>query len=277
LPLVSAASPDRAKVEPIVLESALESARVTADFLYTMFTLGLKPQAKGAGLRGTVTAGKFPLRNDHGARIVLVDTDFATLAVSAPKMPERVGWQGTYEFHDLPAGTYRVLAYRTGSQMTLSPPVTLTTGEATHLDLALVPTEPAGNIVENPDAKLSYLEKGVPDRWRALTVGGRTTWTSTTARVTPKVTYRCGAILQDPKARVRFSFSVAPGKKGSGISIVTLNLPTGQTRPAELRYTADEHRAGVSVHVQTTKPLSESIERVWVVPEESSAAGPPHP
>lgn len=277
LPLVSAASPDRSKVEPILLESALESARVTADFLYTIFTIGLKPQAKGAGLSGTVTAGEFPLRNDRGARIVLVDTDFATLAVSSPKMPKGVGWQGTYEFHGLPAGSYRVLAYRTGSQRTLSAHVTLTTGDTKRLDLTLVPTEPAGNIVENPDARLSYLEKDVPDRWRAVTVGKSTAWTSTTARVKPKVTYRCGAVLKDPKARVKFSFSPAPGKKGGGISIVTLSLPPGETNPAEVRYTADAVRFSVSVHVQTTKPLAEAIQRVWVVPETTPAGGRPNP
>ncbi len=40
---------------------------------------------------------------------------------------------------------------------------------------------------------------------------------------------------------------------------------------------ADEHRVGVSVHVQTNKPLAQSIERVWVVPEETPARGSPHP
>ena len=51
LPLVSQPTPDRAKVEPIILESALESARVTADVLYTLFSLGLGPQPPGASWR----------------------------------------------------------------------------------------------------------------------------------------------------------------------------------------------------------------------------------
>jgi hypothetical protein len=151
--------------------------------------------------------------------------------------------------------------------MSISRPVTLATGKITQLHFHLSSTQPAGNIVENPDAKLSYLEKGIPDRWRSITVGGRTAWTSTTARVTPKTTYRCGAILKDPKARVKFSFAAAPGTKGPGTQIVTLELPAGQTHPAELRYTADEHRWGVAAHVQGTKPLAETIERLWVVPE----------
>ena len=111
-----------------------------------------------------------------------MDTDFATLAISRAEAAGRHRLARDLRIPHLPPGTYRVLAYRTGSQMSLSPPVTLATGKATHLDLTLPPTEPAGNIVENPDARLSYLEKGVPDRWRALTVAERTVWTSPAAQ-----------------------------------------------------------------------------------------------
>ena len=137
LPLVSQPKPDRVKVEPIILESALESARVTADVLYTLFTLGLGPQPQGASLVGTVTAATLPLRDNHGARIVLLGTDFATLATTADPRPSALQWGGTYELRNLPPGDYRVLAYRTGSQVRVSKPVHLESGKPTRLDIGV--------------------------------------------------------------------------------------------------------------------------------------------
>ena len=289
--------PDRDKMEPILLESALETARVCADFLYTMFTLGLAPQPEGAGLAGSVTAAAFPFYNDLGARIVLLDTDYCTLATTSRQKPAGAAWAGTYLFHHLPPGTYRVLSYRTGSQMAVSESVTLEVGKVATLDFHLTPTEPAGNIVENPDAKLCCLEKSVPDRWQARASGGQTTWTSTPAPVVAGTLYRCGAVLKNPKARVSFIFRAKADlrevKSASGITDLadwlglprevregkgdytwvlrgdplSLTLAAGQTRPREQCFPAGEpYTAGVVVEVQTDKPLAEAIERVWVVP-----------
>ena len=118
-------------MEPILLESALECARVTADLLHTVFTLALTPTDGAARLQGTVTAAEFhvnnPKRNQKGARVVLLDdgkytalaagetgapalwpavTDYNTLAASDAEMPAG-GWKGTYAFRALPPGTYR--------------------------------------------------------------------------------------------------------------------------------------------------------------------------
>ncbi len=265
LPLVSAPEPDRAKVEPILLESALESARVLSDVFLTVFTLGLAQQPEGAGLQGTVTAPAFPQRNDHGARVLLLNTDYATLAVAAPGDPGAAGWQGAYAFHHLPPGTYRVLVYRTAAEYVLSEPISLIRGRTAKLDFALPSCEPAGNILENPDARLYYLEAGQPDRWRRLRFGGTWTWVGAGARVTPRKTYRCGAVLKDPTARVKFQFSLQLLKKD--MLPATIELATGQTNPPEVRYTADLLRWSVTPLVETDKPLSEAIERVWVVPE----------
>ena len=85
------------------------------------------------------------------------------------------------------------------------------------------------------------------------------------ARVTPRKTYRCGAVLKDPTARVKFQFSLQLLKKD--MLPATIELATGQTNPPEVRYTADLLRWSVTPLVETDKPLSEAIERVWVVPE----------
>lgn len=265
--LVSQPQPDRAQVEPILLESALESARVTADVLYTVLTLGLAPQPEGATLTGLVTAAPLPLRDNHGARIVLLDTDYATLAVSAKPQSEATLWQGDYLFHHLPPGTYRVLAYRTASQYYLSEPITLTTGKQTRLDFTLPAVEPAGNLVENPDGRLAYLQPDAPDRWKQAKSAGSAVWLSSPAWVKPGITYRCGAMLKDPTVKVSFHFQAKPGKGGTIPPPVVCPLVTSGDRRVELTTTLDAQRQGVVVEVQSSRPLTEVIENVWVVPE----------
>ena len=269
LPLVSQPRPDRSKVEPILLESALESSRVTADVLYTLFTLGLSPQAEGARLSGKVTAAGIPFRNDHGARIVLLGTDYCTLATTIAGSP--AGWQGEYLFRGLPAGTYRVLAYRTGSQVRISAPVSLTAGKAAKVDFSLPAAEPAGNVVENPDATVCVLDGRSPDRWQSHGVAPHIFWTSTAVWVRPNTEYRCGALLKDPKVRVKFSVQSFRGMDYGQSPPVVLELPPGQTAPAELRTTTGEHPWSITVQVETDRPLGEAIHHVWVVPVGAAA------
>lgn len=267
LPLVSQATPDRAQVEEILLESALECARATADLLYTVFTLGLKPHGEDTRLVGTVTAGLFPMRNEHGARIVLLDSDYATLAVTDGAQPAG-RWQGEFILHHLTPGTYRVLAYRTASQFRISEPITLKVGQETRLDISLPETDPPGNIVENPDGRLSYLVPGEPDRWRrASPVGKPSPWLSAVAIVNPGTNYRCGAVLKDPQAKVSFRLESRPGKDPNRQPPIVHELKLDGKLQGELTATPDVQHMRLVVQVQSSRPLSEAIERVWVVPE----------
>lgn len=267
LPLVMQENPDRAKVEPILLESALECARATADLLYTVFTLGLAPQPEGAGLTGTVTAAPFPSRNDHGARIVLLDTDYTTLATTDAGQADRPEWHGSYTFRNLRPGTYRVLAYRTASQFRISQPVKLEAGKLARLDFALPAVEPAENIVENPDGRISYLQQGIPDRWRSEPSTRPRVWLSAPVAVAAKAVYRCGAVLKDPEAKVSFRFLASRDKDGKTPPAVVCPLETKGGRRAELTTTTDALRSTVVVEVQSSRPLAEVIEHVWVVPQ----------
>ena len=267
LPLVSQPRPDRAKVEPIILESALESARVTADVLYTLFTLGLAPQPEGAGLMGTVTAATLPLRDDHGARIVLLGTDYATLATTAGPRPSPSQWCGKFELRNLPPGDYRVLAYRTASQVHISGPIHLEAGEPSRLDIELGATSPAGNVIENPDARLESLQPGVADRWNLASAGPPPLWSSTGAYVAPHTTYRCGAILKDPAAKVQFVFPGRPTPQNKHPQPLVCPLSLDGKLRGELTTALDGQRWHVTVQVRTTRPLKEAIKEVWVVPE----------
>lgn len=268
LPLVSASNPDRAQVEPIILESALESARATADVLYTVFTLGLAPQPGGASLTGTVKAAPIPMRDDHGARILLVDTSYSTLATTLSPRPEGREWQGEYTLHHLPPGTYRVVAYRTASQCRTSEPIKLKAGKETRLDFTLPSVEPAGNLIENPDGRLAWVQKDVPDCWSVAPKATPTIWQSAPAMVSPRVKYRCGAVLKDPEAKVSFRFEASRDKTGKTPPAVVEPLQITKGQRGELTAKLDPKRSSVIVQVQSSRPLTEAIEKVWVVPEE---------
>lgn len=268
LPLVSAENPDRSLIEPILLEAGAECARITADLIYTLLTLGLADQPEGAVLEGRVTAPEFPLSNKHGARVALLNAPYATLATTDPNQPANEGWRGFFRFHHLPAGTYRVAVYRTAAQPRVYEDVTLTVGETKILDITLAPTNPAGNIVENPDGRFSYLQPNQPDRWRQTKGETGPAWTSQRVRLLEGHEYRCGAVLRDPEARVRFLFREVPSFKAIE-SVPDQVVTGGQEGLGEFTVKIDVKRAAVTLVVESAKPLTEAIERVWVVPVEA--------
>lgn len=289
-PLVAKGESERPKVEPILLESANESARAAADMLYTVFTVGLAKQPEGAALEGTVEAPALFRNNEKGARIILIDdarlatvgkgkiaagnfvdaaTDYATLATTVAGAPAAAGWRGEFKFHNLPAGVFRILAVRPGARWTLSEPVTLAVGKSATVKLSLPAEEPAGNIIMNPDGRLRYLPGGDPDRWRLAAlpdkkVGAGRAWTSAWVKVPVPAPLSAGAVLKDPSAKVRF-WAVRAGPKGVA-QFECLWLLTGENRPAALRLTP-EKATTFFVTVEAEKPLIEAIERVWLAPE----------
>lgn len=258
LPLIKGPNPDRKVIDAALIEQGQECARVTADLLYTWLTLGLAPQPAGADLVGTVTAPEMPLRNDHGARVVLLDTDYSTLATTAGKPPAG-SWQGEFRFHHLPAGTYRLLVYRTAAQPWYSEPVTLKTGETTTVPVTLPATDPAGNLVENPDGRLSYLKADEPDRWRPVGGAKPAAWGNMPVVLTKGHSFRCGATLRDPQARAKLWVFV-------GTSRTEHALQDADGKPLECQVTADQGGMTCQIVVETTGALPAALEKAWVVP-----------
>jgi hypothetical protein len=144
----------REPVEPVVLESALETARVTADLLHTLGVLAAT-QTPGATLSGNVTLPKLnhPSLGRLPAKIVLLGTDFSTLAAT----------DGSFVFRHLPAGGYTLVALAPGA--TSKPtPVTLKHGETVMPEFPL--TEKAsGNLVRNGEFSLHWSAADFPDHW----------------------------------------------------------------------------------------------------------------
>jgi len=260
LPLVSSPNPDRSAVEPIILESALESARVAADVLYTVFTLSLRPtDDQGAVLHGSVIAPPLPGNDDQEARIVLLDTDFATLASpSAGSGAEDKTY--AFSFRNLPDGRYRVLAYRPGAKAQVLE-VQLTRGAPAELHFRLAPTEPPGNLVYNADFSLETLKRGQPDRWTKSWVDA---WAGTTIALQPGKKYRLGAVFRQADAKVEF---LAPPGKRAGeqnppVQRIVLSPNDGDTSEALFEVPAGYPQ--LTVKVTTKGAPATAVERVWV-------------
>jgi hypothetical protein len=152
----------REPVEPVVLESALETARVTADLLHTLGILAGKPTA-GAPLSGTVSwqKGSHPTLDRLPAKVVLLGTDFSTLT-----RPD-----GSFVFRHLPEGDYQLVALAPGA--TSAPVVLSLKGGGLALpEMALVADAP-GNLLRNADFRLHWSAAEALDHWTMKTPPGK--------------------------------------------------------------------------------------------------------
>lgn len=264
LPLVSSPNPDRSLVEPIILESAIESAKVTADVLFTVFTLGLRPDS-GPGrssLHGTIAAPGAPGNNDQSPRVVLLGTDYSTLAESESDGSEGE-WRGTFLFHHLPAGTYQVLVYRIGALPEIVP-VTLRENEKTTITVQLAPTEPAGNLVYNPDGKLRTLIPDLPDRWSVASAEKSKIWSSAVIPLKEGQRYQCGAIIKSPGTRV--SLLVAGERRNQVKRVIVGYKSSGESESRyEQEITAEPGDTSLSIQIETAGDLSDAVDKVWVI------------
>ena len=148
----------REPVEPVVLESALETARVTADLLHTLGVLATKP-VNGASLSGTIVFQKcnHPSLDRLPAKVVLLDTDFSTL--TAP--------DGSFAFRHLPEGDYKLVALAPGAASTPTA-FSLKQGGMTLPKLTLL-EETSGNLLRNADFRLHWSASDALDHWSKKT------------------------------------------------------------------------------------------------------------
>ncbi len=152
----------REPVEPVVLESALETARVTADLLHTLGVLASRP-LHGATLSGNIDFHRHnhPSLGRLTAKVVLLGTDFSTLAET----------DGSFVFHGLPAGDYRLVALVPGASSKPTP-VALTIGDLVLPKLSLT-GKAAGNLVRNGEFSLHWTNLEVPEHWSLKTPPGK--------------------------------------------------------------------------------------------------------
>ena len=186
----SAIRGDRTAVEPILLESALESSRVTADLLRTLGELAAHgPTVSSATLRGSIFSQPTPELEKLAAKVLLLGTPFSTLADG----------DGRYVFSHLPPGHYQVAVLRPGSAVGIQK-VTLRPGAETVADVRLSPDQDSSNMVRNASLSLQWLAAGRPDAWyprKSQSQPSRSCWEGELLPLRAGTNYRLRVVWQD--------------------------------------------------------------------------------
>lgn len=283
-------SPHRELFEAIAeaqVEPALDCVKLVADTIHTLMTLGLGKPGAGGTLSGTVTWQEPGFYEGSAAEIHLLDTSRVRSATMSPAelfaacagFDTHTDELGRYSFHHLPPGEYRVLAYRVGSGLAVSDPVSVGEAGPVTKDLDLAPASIAGNLVYNPEMRLSTQVKGQPDRWMELAPleDGRRAFMNAPVPLSGKRTLRIGVTLRNPAAKVEFF--VLPRSRKAAIQDCsrTLRIDPAFATAAEFTGRGGEARVPseteggtfVLLHVTGPGSLGDLVEKVWVVPEES--------
>ena len=143
---------NRKAVEPVVLESALETSRLTADLLHTLGVVALQRPQSGGVLRGIVHSREPVGLERFPAKVIIEGTLFSTLA----------DLSGEFEFRNLPATNHQVVALRSGNGIARAQ-VAVRDRATNTCQLSLDPS--ANNLIRNGDFAVSWKQKGAPDAW----------------------------------------------------------------------------------------------------------------
>lgn len=148
----------RAEVEPIVLESALETSRVVADLLHTLGKISAPDIAKWVRQKNSIQFGTGDQMKRLPIRIVLSGTPYSTLCEP----------DGNYVFHLIPPGDYTLLAYRNGVTMKRLE-MHFRAGDEREIGNSFSPAIPDRRLVldmvRNPAFEVHWLSRNSPDHW----------------------------------------------------------------------------------------------------------------
>ncbi len=239
---------DRAATEPIVLESALETARVVADLLHTLGHLADQPRPGTAVLRGTVASTPAVGLEKVPAKVMLLGTTFSTLADAG----------GRYEFRQLPPGSYTMAVLRPGSSVATAD-VELAADRETSRDVALSASPGGSSLVRNGEMALRWTSRTRPDAWLA---GPKDTWTGEFLPLQPGRDYRLVVEWRDGaegQVTVRWQAGTAYG---------TPFVESGPLRPGGegLSFTGSDRVAFAQVVIRGRGAPGEICTSVSVVP-----------
>lgn len=261
------------------VEPALDCGRLVADAVHTLMTLGLVEPVEGATLSGRVRWGSLAAYEESGAEVHLLKagSDAATNLFDACTIYNtHTDKDGAFSFHGLPAGEYRILAYRVGSGLVISESKNLSTTASASVEIVLPPSRTPGNLVYNPELKLSSYQPQQPDRWMELAplADGRRVLMNAPVPVEGGKSYRIGAKLRDPAARVVFHLLPRSGKAAIQDCSRTMKIDPGFPVTAAFtgeggETTAKAESPGVNfilVVIETPKAATEAVEDLWVVP-----------
>jgi hypothetical protein len=245
---------DRASAEPIILESALETSRVTADLIHTLLVLSNNAQ-NGALLTVRISAPSLPALPQSPARLILQGTDFSTVA--DPVQVDDKGYVGEGAFRNLPPGTYRPLVYRTGCQAFLMSSVRLSAGERKQWHVTLQSNTVEGNLIRDAERKISFSTPSQLEHWQRIGSGDGVAWQTAAIPVQMGATYRIGARLKpgaSATVRARWDQYV---NFGPALRSDVIESQMEKVAPSKSRL--------VRLLIFTSRPLDEVLHHAWVV------------
>ena len=143
---------NRKAVEPVVLESALETSRLTADLLHTLGVISDGKGATGGALRGVVQSDNPVGLEWFAAKIVIEGTSYSTIA----------DLSGNFEFRNLPPGDYKVVALRPGNGVAIR---NVHVDEGKTNDYRVKLSNGSRNLIRNGDFGIRWKERTSPDCW----------------------------------------------------------------------------------------------------------------
>jgi hypothetical protein len=240
----------KSAVEPVVLECALETSRVVADLLHTLGYLTLVKVGGKAMVSGIVLSKDAPLMDRVSARVVVLGTNWSTLADAT----------GRFVFRGLPAGDYEAVVFRPGSGTT-NVTLRLVEDRTNHVTVSL-PESPA-NLIRNGDFKLRWIRPDTADCWTRTDLGweGEIVPLQRGQRYRLKVNFKPGS---DAEVLARWTrqlpHTLAPGTK----------LPRIDSRPltpgnSALEFTGAETMALMQVTIRSKKTPQEVCHEVSLV------------
>ncbi len=247
--------------QPLELECALETARVSADVVHTLFALGLE----GTARPGCTLAGRIDGPPPDGyarvpAKVVLAGAPYSTTTDA----------EGRFHFRNLPAGKYDVWFLATGYETECKKGIELTAGREARLDVRLKPDRVTGNLVRNPSFRLSWVSPPRPDGWGPDPLR-RGRWAGALLRV--PLDRKCLVRVEfqpGEGAAVAIRWRSDPSSAGGGreVALTTKgggkNHVTAEVAPDTLLKPFEKGVLFLEVLIETTKPLPEVCRHVSV-------------
>lgn len=254
-----AESDERARCEPIILESAIESAKVTADVLHTLLTLTAEPLRETAEIRAEVVAPFLADMDLLAAKLVLLNTNYSTMSEAAHS--EAGVYRGTFLLKNLTPGNYEAVISRPGATPRLGQRITLKLNATATFAWRLEPTDPPGNLIRNPDFRIRWAVEDAPDCWRYDKA--KDAWVSENIAITPGKRYRAGVnVKAGAEAAVSLEW-MAQHWLPAGAALVLSQEPGGQQ--VETAITAPGDALYVRMSVQGRDDPSSRLRSVFLV------------
>jgi hypothetical protein len=261
------------------IEPALDCGRLVADAVHTLMTLGLGQSLEGATLSGRVRWGSLSAYEESGAEVHLLKSGSgaaANLFEACTIYNTHTDQHGAFSFHGLPSGRFRILAYRVGSSLVISEPENLSTAASASVEIDLPPSQTPGNLVYNPELTLSTYQPQQPDRWMELAplADGRRVLMNAPVPVEGGKSFRIGAKIRDPAARVLFHLLPRSGK--AAIQDCSRTMKIDPAFPVTKVFAGEGGEATVKAEspgvnyflivIETPQAVTEAVEDLWVVP-----------